>query len=79
MNKETQEEIKQLALDYLQGSSYKRGKDWNGYEVYEPVYKEFAYTGLPLVVLVKDDEVKLSSPDEAISYLNFAYPAEDEE
>lgn len=39
-----------------------------GFEVYQPVYpgKDIVYAGLPFVILVKDDEIRLSTPEEAL-------------
>ena len=49
------DEIKTL-VEELGAKSYKKGKSWNGYEVYIPVYTGNPCVGLPLVVLVKDGE-----------------------
>ena len=68
MTDETTKNIK-LAIRALGASRYKKVKPWNGYDVYEPVYTEMAYRGLSYVVLVKDDEVRLSTTDETIEYL----------
>lgn len=68
MTDETTKKIK-LAIRALGANRYKKVKPWNGYDVYEPIYTEMAYRGLPYVVLVKDDEVRLSTTDETIEYL----------
>lgn len=68
MTDETTKKIK-LAIRALGANRYKKVKPWNGYDVYEPVYTEMAYRGLSYVVLVKDDEVRLSTTDETIEYL----------
>lgn len=42
-------------------------KDWKGYECYEPISgDDITYTGLPLVILVKGDEIRMSTPEEAM-------------
>lgn len=43
-------------------------KPWRGYEVYEPLFEDdgMACVGLPLVILVKGDEIRMSTPEEAI-------------
>lgn len=46
-----------------------KAKNWRGYEVYEPVFFEPMYIGLPLIILVKGDSIRLSSVDEAFAYL----------
>ena len=68
MTDETTKNIK-LAIRALGASRYKKSVPWNGYDVYEPIYTEMAYRGLSYVVLVKDDEVRLSTTDETIEYL----------
>ena len=68
MTDETTKNIK-FAIRALGANRYKKVKPWNGYDVYEPIYTEMAYRGLPYVVLVKDDEVRLSTTDEPIEYL----------
>lgn len=47
-------------------------KDWNGYRCYEPVVFEDAisFTGPPLIILVKDNTIRMSTPDEAFLYLD---------
>lgn len=62
--------IQQL-IEQLSADGVKRGKDWEGYQVYVPVYDKPAYVGLPLVILVSDDETRLSTPEEALEYLDF--------
>ena len=47
----------------------RNAKNWRGYEVYEPVFFEPTYIGLPLIILVKGDSIRLSSVDEAFAYL----------
>ncbi len=58
------------ATEALGADSCKRGKDWNGYEVYIPVYERSGYVGLPLVVLAKDGDVRISTEEEAFEYLD---------
>ena len=70
MNKEIKIEVEEL-MDEIFADSYKRSKDWKGYEVYEPVYNKPIEIGAPLVVLVKGDEVRLSTPEESFEYLKF--------
>ena len=66
-------------MEELQADTYKKGKDWNGYTVYEPVYNKPVCIGFPLIVLVKDGEVRLSTDEESIRYLNFTYPDDEDE
>lgn len=45
---------------------------WHGYDVYEPVYdsKCAACIGVPLVILVKNNEIRMSTVDEAFEHLD---------
>ena len=70
MKEDLKTEIQEL-MEELFADSYKRGTDWNGYEVYEPVYKKEITLGPPLVVFVKNGEAKISSPEESFDYLKF--------
>lgn len=65
------EELKVLLYDELGADYYKQG-EWNGYTVYEPVYNQDCYIGFPLVVLEKDGEVRLSTNEEALEYLQYS-------
>ena len=63
-------EVKQF-MEYLPVKRYKKGIDWNGYNVYIPKFKGNPKIGLPLVVLVKGNEVRLSSEKECFEYLDY--------
>lgn len=65
-----EENIQELVED-LGAKSYKKGVDWNGFEVYIPVYEGNPIIGLPYVVLVKNNEARISTPDESIAYLEY--------
>lgn len=57
---------------------------WNGYEVWHPSFNGngVAIIGFPLVILVKGNEIRMSTPDESIEVLKLRYPGlgeEDEE
>lgn len=42
-------------------------KKWNGYECYEPTMGDSDYfTGLPIVIMVKGEEIRMSTPKEAM-------------
>ena len=62
-------EIKEL-IEQLHAVSYKQGEDYKGYKVFVPVYNREVTLGLPLVVLANDKEVRISTPEESIEYLN---------
>ena len=64
----------------LGASRYKKSKPWNGYEVYEPIYDRWVgyTTGISNFVFVKGDEVRFPSIKEAIEYIKFIAPEEEE-
>jgi hypothetical protein len=45
---------------------------WRGYEVYEPMFEseESINIGLPYIILVKEDEIRMSTPEESLEQLN---------
>lgn len=45
---------------------------WRDYKVYEPTFEgdKPMNVGLPLMILVKGEEIRLSTPDEAFAYLD---------
>lgn len=53
--------------------SIERRPDWRGYEVYEPVYEEKngypPAIGLPYVILVKGEAIRMSTTNEALEWL----------
>lgn len=68
------------AISEMGAKRYKRGKDWKGYAVYIPLYTGNPVIGLPLVVLEKDNEVRISTDDEALEYLAYTQtPTVDEQ
>ena len=71
---------KQEIVSFAQKHGYERvvylGK-WRGYDSYEPILKGFgmdddavAYIGLPFTILVKGDEIRLSTAEEALQQLD---------
>ena len=71
MNKNLKFKIEEL-MEELLADTYKRGFDWNGYEVYEPLYKKEITLGPPLVIFVKNGEAEISSPKDSFKYLKFS-------
>ena len=45
---------------------------WHGHDVYEPVFNgdEVSIVGVPLLILVKNDMIRMSTVDEAFEQLN---------
>ncbi len=67
--------MRQKVIEFAISQGYEtalRLKNWKGFEVYEPIMKkdEVSYTGLPLLILVKGDEIRMSTPEEALEQLN---------
>jgi len=55
---------------------------WNGYDVWHPGFKGngVPIIGYPLVILVKGDEIRMSSKDESLEILDYLFPnTEDDE
>ena len=71
MDTNIQEKIEKIFSE-TPADSYKKGYDWNGYEVYELDFDNKAYVGLPLVILVKGEEVRLSTTGESLDYLDYS-------
>ncbi len=67
MKRETKEKLKVLR-EKLKADRLKRGKEWNGYTVYEPVYKQETIIGFPKIVLEREGEVRLSTIQECFVY-----------
>jgi len=65
------EKAKQLLVK-LGAYKSKKGKDWNGYEVFVPQYRGNPIIGLPVVILQKGDEARISTNQECFEYLDFA-------
>ena len=56
------------------GAQWEHDVPWKGYEVYSPFFKDEAPTiGLPLVILVKKGEARMTTPDESLEYLKYKY------
>lgn len=45
---------------------------WRDYDVYEPMfnYDGISYIGLPLVILVKNNEIRMSTPEESFERID---------
>lgn len=61
----------QDTMEALNADGYIEGEAWNGYSVYIPQYEGSPTIGLPYVVFVKGDEVRISTEDESLAYLDF--------
>lgn len=50
----------------------KKLNNWNGYECYEPIMdsKKEAAIGPPLLILVKGEKIRMSTPDEAYQQMD---------
>jgi hypothetical protein len=71
MKKGIFEKIQDLA-DRTPAVSFHQGVDWNGYEVFELDFEKNSRVGLPWVILVKGEEVRLSTPSESFEYLDYS-------
>lgn len=61
-------------------SSVEHLGQWLGYDVYDLIMddEEVSYIGLPLVALVKDNDIRLSTPEESLEIVSYFYPDDDE-
>lgn len=71
------EKINEFA-ENLSADSVSRGDKWEGHDVYIPVYNKPSFVGLPLIIFVDGEDVRLSTPDEALEYLSATAPQERE-
>lgn len=74
-------DLKQV-ISFAQRNGYKTAEklnNWNGYECYEPIMGPNKETelGPPLLILVKGDKIRMSTPDEAFQQLDERYPEEE--
>lgn len=65
----------QIATTFAKNEGFKGAKflgNWNGYEVYERLLggDKVHYVGLPKVILVKGDKVRMSTVEEAFQFLD---------
>lgn len=68
-----------MKIEEIKAFAKKQGYDnvlylekWKGFDVYEPVFDgdEPSFVGVPLVILVKGDTVRMSTVEEAFEQLN---------
>jgi len=67
--------MNQRVLEFAKHHGYEtalRLKNWKGYKVYEPIVdqKKITFVGLPLIILEKGNEIRLSTPKEAFEYMD---------
>ena len=65
------ENAKDLAVDFTMARKFRCGIQWNGYDVFIPVYRGNPVIGLPRVLLQKGEEARISTTDEAFEYLSY--------
>ena len=44
--------------------------NWRGYDVYQPIGDEGLIVGPPWIILVKDNEIRMSTKKEAFDYID---------
>lgn len=75
MNKD----VPNAVMNYARSQEYAGAEyrcDWNGYKVYEPIDEEedsgeVMCVGLPLKILAKGTEIRLSDPEETFQILDY--------
>ena len=65
--KNIEEKINKL-VEQMCGNNAKYLKEWNGYSVYDIEYQGNTKGGYPLVILVSNSEIRLSTLDECIAF-----------
>ncbi|MFI3258377.1 MAG: hypothetical protein R3Y36_08790 [Spirochaetales bacterium] len=66
----------QKAISFAKKDNYDSAEyscEWEGYEVYSPFFDddELRMIGYPQQILIKEDEIRYSSPDESFQILPF--------
>lgn len=67
MKQQLLEKLKKL----IYADTFKKGKEWNGFNVYVPIFKNDSATGFPFVVLEKGDVLRRSTQKESFDYLDY--------
>lgn len=70
MSKELKEKL-EFFRKALFADKLKKGKVWNGYQVYIPFYKKGFTGGFPKMILVKGSDARISTSEECFSYIAF--------
>lgn len=63
--------IEELVEELYPATGVKDPVEWNGYQVYVPIYKKPSFIGYPFVILVKGDEARISTAEESLDFLDF--------
>lgn len=65
------EKVKDFAKQQGYDDVFSIGK-WKGFDAYEPVFngEEPSFIGVPLLILVKGDSIRMSTVDEAFEQLD---------
>ena len=63
--------LEQAKEQFSEAIGFKKGVSWKGYDVIIPEYEESVIVGPPVVILLKADEVRISTYDESLEYLNY--------
>lgn len=74
-------EVKSV-MDFAEKQGYESAYlvlKWNGYDVYQPVFSdEMSYIGLPLMILVKGEKIRMTTPDEAFEIFDIMNDVDEE-
>lgn len=65
-----EKKVKQWALKYGYDDVEYLGR-WKEFDVYDLVFNEVRVTGFPLVALVKDKKLRVSTPEESLEIMDF--------
>lgn len=60
-------------MEYAKSKGYndiRKLESWKGYEIYEPILYEDAIIGIPFVIMVKGNNIRMSTINETFEYMN---------
>ena len=60
-------------MEYAKSKGYndiRQLESWNGYEIFEPILHEDAIIGIPFVIMVKGNNIRMSTPKETFEYMD---------
>jgi len=69
-------------IEYAKQCGYdsaKYDRTWNNYQVYQPIYNNSCFTGVPYIILEQDGKCRMSTIQEAYDYLNYVNPIDSRE
>ena len=63
------EKVKRYAVEHGY-NDVKKIESWKGYDIYEPLLHDDAIIGIPLLIMVKGNKIRMSTIKEAFDYMD---------